>query len=117
MSVWPLSRLYTPTFPLCLNCFKVLNGKEKEKKEIWWTLSPHPLWRKCCRLADGIQRNKTGETDRATDGQEDVSQIESMSQTDVQTDRQSLLGETDRQAAGRRHWLFTRLHKQLQLWT
>lgn len=35
---------------------------------------------------------------------------------DTHTNRQSLLRETDRQTAGRLHWLFPRLHKQLQLW-
>lgn len=38
---------------------------------------------KVLQTADGIQRNKARQTDRATDGQEDVSLIESMSQTDV----------------------------------
>lgn len=57
--------------------------KGKKEEEIWSTLSPHLPWRKCYRLADGIQRNKTGKTDRATDGQEDVSQIASVSQTDT----------------------------------
>lgn len=90
VSVWPRSWHYTPTFPLCLNCFKLLS---RQKKEIWSTLSPNPPWRKCYRHADGIQRNKTRGKDRATDGQEDVSQTESMSQTDVQTHRERQTGE------------------------
>lgn len=58
-------------------------------------------------------REARGQTEGGTDGVEDVSQIGS--QADRQ--RQSLLRDTDRQAAGRIHWLFPRLHKQLQLWT
>jgi len=50
-------------------------------------------------------------TPRKTDRQEDASHGESSTQADRQTDRQ-----TDRRAAGRLHWLFPRLHKQLQLW-
>lgn len=47
-------------------------GKKKKKSG---RLSNHtPLRRSCFRRADGTQRNKTEETDKATDGQEAVSQ-------------------------------------------
>lgn len=112
VSVWPRGWHYTPTFPLRLNCFKVLNRKKKNKKEIWLALSHHTP---CGESATDLQMGSR-ETDKATDGQEDVSQIEEH-ESNRQTDRQRHLRETDREAAGRPHWLLPRLHKQLQLWT
>lgn len=124
VSVWPRSWHYTPTLPLYLNCFKVLNrrgrrGKKKGKKKSGRLSHCTPCGESATDLQMGCRKTRQEKTDRAADGWEDVSQIGSVSPADAQTDRQSLLGErqTGRQAAGRRHWLVPRLHKQLWLWT
>lgn len=53
---------------ILLHSLYVVNRIDKEKKKEYSSgLTPAPLWRLFYRLADGLEKNKPGKIDRATD--------------------------------------------------